>query len=245
MLSSCILGDFWRVFFISVHGRWNSIRLGVAGEISLEENFKATLYDSDLGVRALVWYYSTYLIPKGILFTTRGDSQAFEAPVGSIVLYKQALMVSLRFLVPLFFRESLLCFGLALRQLMPNAWWIAIGCMILWELPFKGEHYLTLNKFFHCYCSKEQEPGWFYIASWDSTTTLITVLPSSNSGWRSRYFFVLGEGWEYPLVEVPIVKFNQVWALVVSLVRKLWIYCYFSIFLSLLESLSKIVLCIF
>lgn len=103
-------------------------------------------------------------------------------------------MAGLRFSIPLFFRELLFYLGLTLGQLMPNSWQINIGCMILWELTFKGESHLTLNEFFHCHCLKEQEPWWFFFASQDLTTTLVTGLQNSNNGWRSRYFFVSGEG---------------------------------------------------
>lgn len=145
-------------------------------------------------MKTLTQYYFTYLIPKGIVFMALGDSRALKAPIGSIALYKQAFMVGLWFSVSLFLRELRLCLGLAPGQLMPNAWWIAIGCMVLWELTFKGKHPLTPNEFFHCYCPKEQKPGWFYFVSRDPTLTLVIGLPSSNSGWRTWYFlFVSGE----------------------------------------------------
>lgn len=92
----------------------------VAGEIAPEQDFKDAFYGSDLGVRTLPQYYSTYFIPKGIIFTAPGDSRAFKAPINSIVLYEQTLVAGFRFPIPLFFKELLLCLGLALGQLMPN-----------------------------------------------------------------------------------------------------------------------------
>lgn len=71
------------------------------------------------------------------------------------MLYEQALMVGLRLPIPWFLRELLLCLGLAPGQLMPNAWQIAIECMVLWELTFQGWHHLTVSEFFRCYVVKE------------------------------------------------------------------------------------------
>lgn len=88
--------------------------------------------------------------------------------------------------------------------------------MVLWELAFEGRHHLILSKFFRCYVVKEQEPGWFFFANWDPLLTLVMGLPSFNSRWKTRYFFVSGEGWEYPPGEVPEVKFNRGWASVIS-----------------------------
>jgi len=48
----------------------------------------------------------------------------------------------------------------------------------------------------------------------------MTALLSSNNEWRSRYFFISGEGWESPSGEVLAVKFNQTWASVIIPVGK-------------------------
>lgn len=85
-----------------------------AGKISPKQDFIAANYGSKLGVQTLTRYYFTFLIPKGVILSAPGNTRTFEAPTGSIALYKQALMAGLRFLVALFFRELLFCLGLAL-----------------------------------------------------------------------------------------------------------------------------------
>lgn len=132
---------------------------GAAEEITPEEDFKVTQYGFELGAKTLTWYRLTYLIPEGVVLMALGDARAFEAPGGSAALYEQALIASHRFLVPWFLRNLLFYLGLVLGKLMPNAWRIATGCMVLWELAFEGVHHLTLNEFFRCYCAKEQESG--------------------------------------------------------------------------------------
>lgn len=73
---------------------------GVAEEIAPEEDFKAAQYGSELGVKTLARYYSTYVVPDGVAFSTPEGAQAFEAPAGNVAQYKQALMACLRFSVP-------------------------------------------------------------------------------------------------------------------------------------------------
>lgn len=48
---------------------------GVAGEITPEEDVKAAQYGSELGKKTLAQYYSTYLIPEGLVLMA-----LFEAP---------------------------------------------------------------------------------------------------------------------------------------------------------------------
>lgn len=82
---------------------------------------------------------------------------------------------------------------------------------------------------------------WFFFASRDLMLTLVTGLSSSNSGWRTQYFFVSGEGWEYPPGEEPEVKFNRAWVSVIIQIGTSSLYCclshvfsFFSIFESVL-----------
>lgn len=171
-------------------------------------------------MRTFTQYHTAYQIPEGVILTASGEAWAFEASGNSIALYDQALMAGLRFPVPWFLREPLLCLGLTPGQLIPNACWIAIGCMVLWELTFQGRHHLTISEFFHYYVVKEQEPGWFFFASRDPPMTLVTRLPSSCSGWMTGYFFVSGENCECPPGDVPEVKFNQRLTSVINTIGK-------------------------
>lgn len=90
------------------------------GEIAPEHYFTIVSYASKLGVRTLTRFYSTFLIFEGVVLSAPENTRAFEAPADSVALYEQALMMGLRFLVPLFFRELQFYLGLASGQLMPN-----------------------------------------------------------------------------------------------------------------------------
>lgn len=61
---------------------------GAVGEIAPEKDFKDAQYGSELGVKTLTRYYTTYFIPKGIVFSAPEDARVFEAPTGNVVLYK-------------------------------------------------------------------------------------------------------------------------------------------------------------
>ena len=56
---------------------------------------------------------------------------------------------------------------------------------------------ITLNEFVHLYLLKDsKEFGYYELVPWDRRSWLIVDLPSSFRYWKSRYFFVLGNGWE-------------------------------------------------
>ena len=56
---------------------------------------------------------------------------------------------------------------------------------------------ITLNEFNHLYRLKEsKEFGYYEFVPWDRSSRLVVDLPSSFYYWKSRYFFVSGDGWE-------------------------------------------------
>ena len=56
---------------------------------------------------------------------------------------------------------------------------------------------IKLDKFVHLYRLKELKEFRFYeLVAWDRKSRLIVDLPSSFRYWKSRYFFMFGDGWE-------------------------------------------------
>ena len=56
---------------------------------------------------------------------------------------------------------------------------------------------LTVNEFVHLYRLKEsKEFGYYEFVPWDRKSRLVADLPLSFRYWKSRYFFVSGDGWE-------------------------------------------------
>ena len=81
-------------------------------------------------------------------------------------------------------------------QLMSNSWRIVISCMVIWTTIANGDM-ITLNEFIYLYHLKEtKEFGYYEFVLWDRRSRLVVDLPSSFRYWKSRYFFVLSDGWE-------------------------------------------------
>ena len=113
-----------------------------------------------------------------------------------VCFYKAMFLCGLRFPIHLFIIELLHHLKIAPRQLMPNSWRIIISCMVIWTTIADGDM-ITLNEFVHLYHLKtSKETGYYELLPWDSRSSLIVNLPSSFRYWKSRYFFVSGDGWE-------------------------------------------------
>ena len=79
---------------------------------------------------------------------------------------------------------------------MPNSWRIVISCMVIW-MTIADEDMIKLNEFVHLYRLKESKEFRYYeLVPWDRKSRLIINLPLSSHYWKSRYFFMLGNGWE-------------------------------------------------
>ena len=86
--------------------------------------------------------------------------------------------------------------NIAPRQLMPNSWRIVISCMVIWTI-ISNSDMITLNEFVYLYHLKESKDfGYYELIPWDRRSRLIVNLPSSFCYWKSRYFFVSGDGWK-------------------------------------------------
>ena len=117
-------------------------------------------------------------------------------PARRFVFYEATFLCGLRFPIHSFIMELLHYLNIALRQLMPNSWRIVISCMVIWAIIVDGDM-ITLNKFVHLYHLKEsKEFGYYELVPCDRRSRLIVDLPSSFRYWKSRYFFVSGDGWE-------------------------------------------------
>ena len=79
---------------------------------------------------------------------------------------------------------------------MLNSWRIVISCMVIWTIISNGDM-ITLNEFVYLYHLKESKDfGYYELIPWYRRSRLIVDLPSSFCYWKSRYFFVSGDGWE-------------------------------------------------
>ena len=126
----------------------------------------------------------------------RKGEKAYAFAHGEVCFYKAAFLCGLRFLVHPFIMELLHHLKIASEQLMSNSWRIIISYMVIWTTIVDGDM-ITLNEFVHLYHLKaSKETGYYELVPWDRRSCLVVNLPSSFRYWKSRYFFVLGNGWE-------------------------------------------------
>ena len=81
-------------------------------------------------------------------------------------------------------------------ELSINSWGIVISCMEIQMVVTKGDT-IRLDKFVHLYHLKEsKEYGYYELVPQVRKARIVIDLPSSFQYWKSRYFFVFGEGWK-------------------------------------------------
>ena len=79
---------------------------------------------------------------------------------------------------------------------MLNSWRIVISCMVIWTI-IANRDMITTNEFVYLYHLKEfKEFGYYEFVPWNRKSRLVVDLPSSFRNWKSRFFFVSGDGWE-------------------------------------------------
>ena len=127
---------------------------------------------------------------------TRKGEKACAFAHGEICFYEVAFSCGLKFLVHPFIMELHHHLNIAPGQLMPNSWRIIISCMVIWMTIADGDM-IMLNEFIHLYHLKEsKEFGYYEFVPWDRKSHLVVDLPLSFCYWKSRYFFMSGDGWE-------------------------------------------------
>ena len=77
---------------------------------------------------------------------------------------------------------------------MPNLWRTVISCMEIWMVVTEGDM-IRVDEFIYLYCLKESKEYRYYeLMAWVRKAKIITDLPSSFRYWKSRFFFVFGDG---------------------------------------------------
>jgi len=77
---------------------------------------------------------------------------------------------------------------------MPNLWRTVISCMEIWMVVTKGDM-IRVDEFIYLYRLKESKEYRYYeLVAWVRKAKIITDLPSSSRYWKSRFFFVFGDG---------------------------------------------------
>ncbi|XP_042446641.1 uncharacterized protein LOC122031614 [Zingiber officinale] len=107
-------------------------------------------------------------------------------PEGFVTIFRDQILGGLRFPIHPFISSLSEYFGVCISQLAPNFFRAVCGTIILcrvYELP------LTVHLFHHFYSFKRSESGVFMVQA-RPDYKFFTDMPSSNKGWKSRFFFV-------------------------------------------------------
>ena len=130
-------------------------------------------------------------------------------------MYEQVLKASLRFPLNSLHRELLKYLGLSVSQISPNAWRIFIAMEVLYGAMSNGARSLAVWEFLHCYRLDkiDKSKGMYSFVPRKFVLKVIYETPDSNRNWKSRYFFLNGDGWICHLGETDYMPVDRTWGI--------------------------------
>ena len=128
------------------------------------------------------------------------------------------LKASLRFPLNSLHRELLKYLGLSVSQISPNAWRVFIAMEVLYGAMSNGARSLTVWEFLYCYRPDEidKSKGMYSFVPRKSILKVIYETPDSNRDWKSRYFFLEGDGWMCHPGETDHMPVDKTWGILDS-----------------------------
>ena len=156
-------------------------------------NFESTIKENHFKT-----FRDNYQIPDSIPIRLPYKSErCYYDRVKGVGVYEQMLKVGLRFPLSSLHHELLKYLGLSVNQVSPNAWRVFIAMEVLYGAMTDGAKRLTVREFLHCYHLDEidRSRGMYSFVPRRSLLKVIYDTPDSNRDWKSRYFFLEGDGW--------------------------------------------------
>ena len=160
-----------------------------------------------------------YQIPESIPICLPYKSEkCYYDSVEGVGVYEQMLKAGLRFPLNSLHCELLKCLGLSINQVSPNAWRIFIAMEILYGAITDGAKFLMGREFLHCYCSDEidKSRGVYSFVPRSPLLKVIYETPNSNRDWKSRYFFLEGDGWMCHPGDIEHMPVDTTWGILHS-----------------------------
>ena len=86
---------------------------------------------------------------------------------------------------------------------------------VLYEAMSNDARSLTVREFLHCYRPDEidKSKGMYSFIPRKSVLKVIYETPDSNHDWKSRYFFLKGNGWMYHPGETDYMPVDKTWGI--------------------------------
>ena len=159
---------------------------------------------------------ANYQIPNYIPIRLPYKSEkCYSKRVDDVGVYEQVLKAGLRFPLNSLHRELLKYLGLSVSQISPNAWRVFIAMEVLYGAMSNGARSLTVREFLHCYRLDEidKSKGMYSFVPRKSVLKVIYETPDSNRDWKSRYFFLEGDGWMCHPRETDFMPVDKTWGI--------------------------------
>ena len=86
---------------------------------------------------------------------------------------------------------------------------------VLYGVMSDGARSLTVREFLHCYRPNEidKSKGMYSFVPRKSVLKVIYETPDSNCDWKSRYFFLEGDGWMCHPGETDYMPVDKTWGI--------------------------------
>ena len=112
-------------------------------------------------------------------------------------------------------RELLKYLGLSVSQISLNAWRVFIVMEVMYGAMSNGAKVLTAREFLHCYRLDEidKSRGMYSFVPRKSVLNVIFETLDSNRDWKSRYFFLEGDGWMCHPGETEHMLVDKTWGI--------------------------------
>ena len=130
-------------------------------------------------------------------------------------MYEQVFKAGFRFPLNSLKRELLWHLGLSVSQISLNAWRVFIAMEVLYGAMSDGARSLTVQEFLHCYRLNEidKSKGMYSFVHRKSVLKVIYETPDSNRDWKSRYFFLEGDGLMCHPGETDYMPVDKTWGI--------------------------------
>ena len=161
-------------------------------------------------------FRDNYQIPENVTIRLPYQSEkCYYDGVEGVGVYEQMLKAGLRFPLSSLHRELLRQLGLSVNQISPNAWRVFIAMEILYGAMSDGEKRLTVREFLHCYRPDEidKSKGIYSFVPRSPLLKVIYDTPDSNRDWKSRYFFLEGDGWMGRSGDTDFMPVDTTWGI--------------------------------
>ena len=138
--------------------------------------------------------------------------------IKGVRIYEQMLKAGLRFPLSSLHHQLLQHLGLSINQVAPNAWRVFLGVEVLYRVMSNGARRLTVQEFLHCYHPDEitQSKVMYSFVPRSPLLRLVCETLDSNKDWKSRYFFMEGDGWMCRSGDTEFMPVDTTWGILPS-----------------------------